>query len=293
MYVSGDGTGLPMRKEELEGAAGKQEDGSAKTAMIYGGCVFTRNKNDEQGKPVRDHESTTYVSSFESIDQFGPILRQEALRRGMALALQVVLLIDGAPALEKNGAHLLCHRHSNRRLPPRPRTRGQGPGGAAWKQKTPRLPASSPIVTDRWPHAVQLLDFYHASQHLWALGHAHSTNNENQARAWVEKQLHQLRHGKEKQVIKTVASLPCGQGEDARIIEREKGYIESQSARMNYKTMARQGWPIGSGAVESACRQSQCRFKRPGQFWTEQGFRHLNALDEARNNNHWDELWPD
>lgn len=103
MYVSGDGTGLPMRKEELEGVAGKQEDGSAKTAMMYGGCVFTQHKTDEEGNPVRDYESTTYVSSFESIDEFGPMLRQEALRRGMALALQVVLLIDGAPSLEKMG----------------------------------------------------------------------------------------------------------------------------------------------------------------------------------------------
>jgi hypothetical protein len=103
MYVSGDATGLPMRKEELEGVAGRQEDGSAKTAMIYGGCVFTQTKTDEEGHPVRDHDSTTYVSSFKSIDEFGPTLRQEALRRGMALALQVILLIDGAAALEKMG----------------------------------------------------------------------------------------------------------------------------------------------------------------------------------------------
>jgi hypothetical protein len=103
LYVSGDATGLPMRKEELEGVEGKQEDGSAKTAMIYGGCVFTQHKTDEEGNPVRDHDSTTYVSSFGAINEFGPMLRQEALRRGMALALQVVLLIDGAPALEKMG----------------------------------------------------------------------------------------------------------------------------------------------------------------------------------------------
>ena len=103
MYVSGDATGLPMRKEELEGVVGKQEDGSAKTSMIYGGCVFTQTKTDPEGHPVRDHDSTTFVSSFGSINEFGPILRQEALRRGMALALQVVLLIDGAVALEKMG----------------------------------------------------------------------------------------------------------------------------------------------------------------------------------------------
>jgi hypothetical protein len=52
---------------------------------------------------VRDWESTTYVSSFKSSDEFGPCLRQEALRRGMAGAGKVVLLIDGAQALEHLG----------------------------------------------------------------------------------------------------------------------------------------------------------------------------------------------
>jgi hypothetical protein len=39
------------------------------------------------------------------------------------------------------------------------------------------------------------------------------------------------------------------------------------------------------------CRQKQCRFKRPGQFWTVNGLRNLYALEEARRNQHWDELW--
>lgn len=103
LYVSGDGTGVPMRKEELEGRAGKQPDGSAKTRMAYLGCVFTQTKTDEEGRPVRDHDSTTYVSSFESIDEFGPMLRQEAIRRGLGLAMQVVLLIDGALGLGNMG----------------------------------------------------------------------------------------------------------------------------------------------------------------------------------------------
>lgn len=103
MYVSGDGTGVPMRKEELVGRAGKQTDGSAKTRMAYLGCVFTQHKTDEKGHPVRDYESTTYVSSFGPIEEFGPCLRQDALRRGLALALQVVLLIDGAEGLANMG----------------------------------------------------------------------------------------------------------------------------------------------------------------------------------------------
>ena len=103
LYVSADGTGVPMRKEELVGRAGQQADGSAKTRLAYLGCVFTQHKTDAEGHPVRDYESTTYVSGFSSIEEFGPVLRQDALRRGLALALQVVLLIDGAEGLAKMG----------------------------------------------------------------------------------------------------------------------------------------------------------------------------------------------
>ena len=103
MYVSADGTGVPMVAEELAGRKGKQPDAKAKTRQVYLGCVFTQHRVDEKGRPVRDWDSTTYVSSFESIDQFGPVLRQEALRRGMGSALKVVLLLDGAHGLENMG----------------------------------------------------------------------------------------------------------------------------------------------------------------------------------------------
>jgi len=103
MYVSADATGVPMRKEELIGRAGKQPDGTAKTRMAYLGCVFTQHKTDEKGHPIRDYQSTTYVSSFGSIEEFGPTLRQEAIRRGLALAAQVVMLIDGASGLANMG----------------------------------------------------------------------------------------------------------------------------------------------------------------------------------------------
>ena len=103
MYVSGDGTGVPMVPKELVGRRGKQPDGKAKTRQVYLGCVFTQHQVDEKGHPVRDWESTTYVSSFKSIDQFGPLLRQEALRRGMGNVGKVVVLIDGANGLENMG----------------------------------------------------------------------------------------------------------------------------------------------------------------------------------------------
>lgn len=146
------------------------------------------------------------------------------------------------------------------------------------------------MVKDRWPHARQLLDFYHASQHLNVLALAHC-GTESKAKAWLKKRLHQLRHGQEKLVLAEIARLQAPRGQRRKTVQKEKNYFVGQRGRLNYKEIAARGWPIGSGAVESACRQSQCRFKRSGQFWTDRGFRRLNALDEARRNGNWDELW--
>ena len=103
MYLSGDASGVPMRPEELEGRAGKGPDGKAKTRMANLGCVFTQHQVDGEGRPIRDPNATTYVSTLGPIEDFGPLLRQEAIRRGLALAVFVVLLIDGAEGLANMG----------------------------------------------------------------------------------------------------------------------------------------------------------------------------------------------
>jgi hypothetical protein len=144
------------------------------------------------------------------------------------------------------------------------------------------------VVADRWANAVEVLDFYHASEHLWNLGQA--LWGEEQAAGWVERRLHQLRHGQEQTVLAEVLRLKQRPGEVGALIEKEQNYFVQQAKRMKYQAIARQGWPIGSGPVESACRDRQGRCKRPGQFWTERGLRHLCALEEARRNGHWDEL---
>jgi len=147
------------------------------------------------------------------------------------------------------------------------------------------------VVTDRWARARQLLDFYHASQHLWALGEALHPKAEAVRCRWVERGLHQLRHGKEQAALRRIAALPRRRGAVGKVVQREQNYFAAQAGRMNYGAMAERGWPIGSGAAESACRARQCRRKRPGQFWTRSGLRHLDALEEARDHGHWEQLW--
>jgi hypothetical protein len=147
------------------------------------------------------------------------------------------------------------------------------------------------LKQDRWKGAVELLDFYHGSEHLWSLGRALHGEKEPALSQWVEPLRHQVRHGQEQRVLRQIARLKKQRGEAGEVIRREQNYFATHAGRMNYQQIAKRGWPIGSGAVESACRQKQCRFKRCGQFWTKAGLRNLCALDEARRNRHWDELW--
>ena len=95
MCVGTDGTGAPMRRGHLRGRKGK--NGRARTREVKVGTVFTHRQPDQPDqRPERDYASTTYLAAIVTADQFGPLLRAEALRRGMARARVVVFLGDGA-----------------------------------------------------------------------------------------------------------------------------------------------------------------------------------------------------
>jgi hypothetical protein len=97
MYVCMDGTGVPVVKKETAGRQGKGEDGQAKTREAKLGCVFTQTCVDQEGRPVRDDESTSYTGAIETAGLFGRRIYQEAMRRGMDRAKEVCVIGDGAP----------------------------------------------------------------------------------------------------------------------------------------------------------------------------------------------------
>lgn len=168
-------------------------------------------------------------------------------------------------------------------------------GGWGRARQVPAVGDGAPwiwnVVGDRWAGAHQVLDFYHASEHLWTLGEALHPQDEAARWAWGEALRHRLRQGQEGAVLAEIAALPRRRGARGIIIRREQKYFASQAGRMNDQRLARRGWPIGSGAVESGCRTRQGRRKRSGRFGTSPGLRHLDALEEARDHGHWDELW--
>lgn len=95
LYVSCDGTGVPMRRSELMGVKGKGGDGTAFTREVKVSCVFTEHPREGE-EPFRDTDSTSYIATLRRCESFGPLLRKEVYRRGMGRAGEIIFIADGA-----------------------------------------------------------------------------------------------------------------------------------------------------------------------------------------------------
>jgi hypothetical protein len=245
-YVSIDGTGVPMVRPELEGRSGRGPDGQAKTREVKLAAFFTQTTTDAEGHPLRDPESTTYLASFVSSDQFGRQALQAARQRAMAQASQVIYLGDGA----------------------------------AWVWE---------IARTCFPQAMQILDYYHASEHIVTLAkvlYADPGTAQNWAVRWqsllYDSQLDDIFTD-----VRTVTTTP------AEEVQRELDYLERNRTRMDYLRYRKQGWFIGSGVVEAGCKRViGQRLKQSGMFWTETGATAVLSLRCALlSTGGWDHLW--
>lgn len=149
------------------------------------------------------------------------------------------------------------------------------------------------LTGDRFPQAQQRLDYYHASQHLWAVAHALHPEDEAAARAWTAPLLKELQGGRATALLNDLRVMAKRLRKKKRqAVEAEMSYLESHRERMDYAAARRAGEPQGSGAMESTCRQYQCRFKRPGQFWSCVGDEGLMCLETFWRNDRWHLLFP-
>jgi hypothetical protein len=235
LYVSYDGTGVPMRKSETRGRKGKQPDGSSATREVKLGSVFTSEGVDDDGNPIRDHGSTTYVASFEAAESFGALMRQEARLRGMGRAKRVAIIGDGAH----------------------------------WIWNLARV---------NFPRAKQILDFYHACEHLSTLADALFPDDEKKRRRQVGKWTKWLEKDKVLQVVEAAQALLPRHGPRRDTAITEIGYFQGNAERMMYASFRKHGYFIGSGVVEAGCKTVVGkRAKQSGMFWRVPGAQ--NILD--------------
>lgn len=246
-YISVDGTGVPMLAAELEGRAGRGAGGIAKTREIKLAALFTQTGVDEEGQPVRDESSTTYLASFAPSQDFGLEVRQAALSRSFGKASQTILLGDGA----------------------------------AWVWELART---------CFPDALQILDFYHAAEHVCSLAKAIYSDTgvaSNWSLCWKA-------HLYDGEVGEVLRQARDGAGEKmSEEVRREMDYLERNRPRMDYGRFRAQGIFIGSGVVEAGCKRIiGQRLKQSGMFWCEQGAAAIATLRAALLSAHtWDPLW--
>lgn len=142
-----------------------------------------------------------------------------------------------------------------------------------------------------WPRATQILDYYHASEHMWEIGNALYEQGSKKACRFVTYKLKQIWDGKVGKVITALRKLKADTQEKAKKLADTIHYFEANKDRMRYPRYRKKGLHIGSGVVESACKQFGARLDQAGMRWTEAGAGAIAALRSLKLSGRWDQYW--
>jgi hypothetical protein len=143
-----------------------------------------------------------------------------------------------------------------------------------------------------FPGATQIVDLYHARQHLWGLAHKLYPNQEAGQRRWMMVHQDMLDGGKIEDLVAALRSIDPSNPELAEKIRTETGYFESNAERMRYPEFRRQHLFVGTGVIEAGCKTvigSRC--KQSGMFWTVRGANAILALRCCQFNNRFEDYW--
>jgi len=212
--------------------------------------VFTQTGWDEEGLPIRDPDSTTYVAAIETAEEFGRRLYLEAWNRGWSRAAKKIVIGDGAE----------------------------------WIRNLAQI---------HFPGAIQIVDLYHARQHLWEVARVLCPNDAPQQKAWMK--IHQKRLLDKGKIEKLVTALRALRQINPEVVEKirtEAEYFEKNAERMRYPKFRRQHLFVGSGVIEAGCRTViGSRLKQSGMFWTVRGANAILALRCCLLNGRFEDYW--
>lgn len=252
MYVLMDGVQVPVVAAETEGRTGRIEGQRARTRECKLGSVFTQTTVDEEGWPIRDPDSTTYVAAIETAEEFGFRIYTEAWRRGWEWATTKVVLGDGAVWI--------------------------------WN-----------LADQHFPGAIQIVDLYHARQHLWKIASLLHPQDPAAKKLWVIPMKDRLDDGNIEPLVTNLREIAAARAEATDLsqeILKEAEYFATNADRMRYPKFRAQGLFVGSGVVEAGCKSIiGSRLKRSGMFWTVRGANAIIALRCCRLNGRFEDYW--
>ncbi len=146
------------------------------------------------------------------------------------------------------------------------------------------------IHTQYFADAEGLLDWYHVSEHVHA---AAKSVAPNAVEDWAKATLDQLwNQGGESLIAALETQLKNRRGKARAALENLRNYLRGQREHLAFRQSREQGWPIGTGRMESSCKQLVgVRLKGPGMHWTEHGALAMTALKATDLNGHWHAFW--
>ncbi len=148
------------------------------------------------------------------------------------------------------------------------------------------------LSQEQFPGAVEIVDLYHASQHLWDLGRELHPSEEAVRRRWIMKYKHWLEEGKMARLVTGLRRLRPRAPKLAEQVRTEASYFERNAQRMRYPHFRRQGLFVGTGVVEAGCKTLiSTRLKRSGMFWTVRGANAIIALRCCRLSGRFEDYW--
>ena len=150
------------------------------------------------------------------------------------------------------------------------------------------------LAGQHFPAAIQIVDLYHARQHLWELSAKLFPGEEKARKRWLARCLDRLDKGRIEALAKILGALQPGSEELAKSVRTEAEHFERNAARMRYPSFRAQGLFVGSGVIEAACKTViGARLKCSGLFWTIRGANAIIALRCCRLSRRFEDYWTD
>ena len=248
LYGAIDGTGVTMTAKETAGRQGKGEDGRARTREVKLGVFFTQDEVDDDGYPVRDQGSASYIATFEPAAVFGDLVKAEGIRRGADHVRQLTILGDGA----------------------------------AWIWN---------IASSKFPEATQIVDLFHAREHLHDLARQLEFMLLGRKEEWLAARLEDLDYGDIDGICRAARAFPLN-GVKKDELDTALGYFENNAPRMRDRWFRQCGLFVGSGLVESGCKAViGQRLKLSGMRWTTGGADAIATLRCQQASRPEDRIW--
>jgi len=147
------------------------------------------------------------------------------------------------------------------------------------------------LAMEHFPYSRQAVDWYHAQEHLYHVAHLAFGEGTAEAIRWAKEMETPLYQGQVWQLTGAIKGLARQHPQVAQELQREAEYFTQSKRRMQYMELREDGFPIGSGMVESGCKQFRARFNGPGMRWSRAGLERLNPIRAAILSKRFYQVW--